>query len=685
MRISEGGGAVLYHRSRIVLVVLVGLAVLLPWLALAIGTLQAGRSVLVPEIERRIETVGRGAVQRTEHALALGIPLDKLNGVARFFEGIFVHTPDIGWIALTDPSGVVVHVAAAPGREGSAPAIGQRVAPGGGQPLVTLPVRHGETEAAVLVLQWSVVGDGALMASSLAALALILLAGLVAAWEVARCLWGVGAEANGQAVERVVRQVLKGDLTVATAPGEQGVLGRLGDDLTRLIRRVNYRSEELEALARDVARTLPKEDARRVIEMAAAPVAGLRLAPEEADVVAPPRQMALARFVMFCVGVAFALPVLLLLGGLPAGLPPTAWLWTAMATLLPAVLLSRFGILARVPGRLLAAIGAAAMVAALLGVLAPWPTAGLFNGLLLGVGLGCLLQPVLLGSVAEGRSLEEVAQQTLAGLLAGLVVGTGLGAVLLSLLPQAPVGGLSGLMIAPALGAVLLWHAPPGRLGRISDGVWPNLQEIAAVAARGRLALLTLLVAVPSRLLPVLVLVLLAPRVLLGLEQGLVDLAWVVMTLPVCLALGWLAAATVGGGVRPYLLSAAAAVLTALLAPLVAPEWPVVALLTLAVLMVAAGAAANARRRAAKDAAEVAGHGIGHGRFERVVSFFEGLALAGGLGLAALGHGVGATGLVQAVAVVAVVGCGAAALAFGGRSRAAASAAAVGWTLEGRS
>lgn len=657
MALLGEGSVLLLNRSQIVLVILVGLAVLLPWLAMAVGTLEAGRTVLAPEVERRVETVGRGAVQSIDHALSLGIPLADLNGVEAFFGEMFVHNPEVAWIAIVNTSGTVVHVAGAAGAVGdaAAPPVGASLS--GDPNAVVLPLKAHDVEAGQLVLRWSVAGEATVMARSLAAMTVVLMAGLVAAWEISRALWGVGVEASALAVDRFVRRILKGDLTGAIPVAGQDVLGRLGGEVTRLTRLVNYRSEELQALAQDVARVVPAEDAQTVRDIATNSVAGLKLAPEEAVPAPGLRQMPLTRFVMFCVGLALALPLLVLLDGLSSPAPPSAWMWSGAATLLPAVLLSRYSGLAVVPGRLLASIGMIMVEVALQGLIVPWAVAAPVNGLILGVGLGFLMQPLRLACIGEGRTHEEVGQQTALGMISGLLVGTGLGAILMSLVPEPPVNSLAGLMMLSALGAVLLWYSPPPR-SSVSEAAWPNPQEIAAVAGRWQLALLTLMVAVPVRILMMLVVVVLLPSVLLGMDNNMVDLAWVSMLLPTCLVLGWKAAGWVRGGRPPYMVMGGVALVSGMLAPLVTPDRPVLALLSLAVLLLAGGAAANVRQRAAREAAIISGHGIGHGRYERVVSFFETLSMVAALMLAGMvgdAHGAGMA-LVETSALVVLIG-----------------------------
>ena len=100
----------LLKRLRLVLFILVGLAVVLPWLAVAVATIRTATSIQAPEVEQQVEAVGRGIVQRVDYATGLGIPLPDLVGVPRFFAEELSKSPELLWLALVDAEGRVRHL-----------------------------------------------------------------------------------------------------------------------------------------------------------------------------------------------------------------------------------------------------------------------------------------------------------------------------------------------------------------------------------------------------------------------------------------------------------------------------------------------------------------------------------------------------------------------------------------------
>jgi predicted MFS family arabinose efflux permease len=75
---------------------------------IAAQALQIGKAEIVPELEKRAQSVGRSSAALIEYALGLGIPIDGLQGVQPYFDGLRNTSPEIATIALVDTQSRVV-------------------------------------------------------------------------------------------------------------------------------------------------------------------------------------------------------------------------------------------------------------------------------------------------------------------------------------------------------------------------------------------------------------------------------------------------------------------------------------------------------------------------------------------------------------------------------------------------
>jgi predicted MFS family arabinose efflux permease len=102
----RGGNRSLVELLSVTLVLLV-----LPLGLLSLFALEGYERYLGPELRQQAETVGRAVVSRVERALRLGIPLDRLVGVEEYLAPIVRGSDSLGFIALLDGEGRVLHVA----------------------------------------------------------------------------------------------------------------------------------------------------------------------------------------------------------------------------------------------------------------------------------------------------------------------------------------------------------------------------------------------------------------------------------------------------------------------------------------------------------------------------------------------------------------------------------------------
>lgn len=628
----------LLKRLRLVLFILVGLAVVLPWLAVAVATIRTATSIQAPEVEQQVEAVGRGIVQRVDYATGLGIPLPDLVGVPRFFAEELSKSPELLWLALVDAEGRVRHLGQSrvhPQNTGLA--VGRTIGERGitlGQRVIDLPL----TAGGALLIGWHVPEAPQAVLSGMMALALALLVSLMVAWEVARFLWGTSAEASATAVTLLALRTLKGDLSGGVSTGTTDVLGRMAQSLTRLLRLTNYRLNELKALAGDVSSSLSdRSQAEAVTALGAAPAQGLVLAPEVANTVPPRRQMALTRFVVYGLALVMALPLVQEIergGGEALG----STLWAITALLLPALLLNRSSLPALLPPRVAVAFGGGLIIAVLLAVpLIETLGSGLMLGI--GIGLGFLIHPLRMACQAEERSPQEVTLELGMAIILGLFCGSGMGGMFLLLMPNPPLQPLA-VVIATAMTllavTLLETRSNDDRRRAFKEAGWPNVQETAAVLARWPLMMLIVAVAVPTRLILTAVVFGLAPIILGALDVGPLGTTLALMATLPCMVLGVIVARPLTGTNRsflflPLLMGAIGLIVMAI--PYSVPEVSIPALMLLLVL----GSASHALRRdTVQTAADTAGHGLGAGRIERTVSLFEVLATTAGTALMAL-------------------------------------------------
>jgi predicted MFS family arabinose efflux permease len=102
----RGGSRSLVELLSVTLILLV-----LPLGLLSLFALEGYERYLGPELRQQADTVGRAVVSRVERALRLGIPLDRLVGVEEYLAPIVRDSDSLGFIALLDGDGRVLHVA----------------------------------------------------------------------------------------------------------------------------------------------------------------------------------------------------------------------------------------------------------------------------------------------------------------------------------------------------------------------------------------------------------------------------------------------------------------------------------------------------------------------------------------------------------------------------------------------
>lgn len=639
-------------RLRAVRFVLVLVMVILPALAVAVAAISATGDIVQPEAERRAELAARTVAGQVEHALDLGIPLPDLVGMDVFLDEVFRETPEVGWLAVTDVRGRVLHVQAAQGVQG-APGVGATLE--SSQRVLAEPLdMRGETVGR-LHLGWRAVAVAGPRDAVLATLLLVLIGAIALAAECGHWLWGMTVGAGVRALEDTLEYVRRGELDVAPRLSSDDALGRAAHGLARLLRLVNFRLDEVRALAEDVASTVPPEHREVVLREGRQPAEGWRLAPEGARSIPPRRQLALLRFALFALTGALFLHV-------PGLLAAGGWhdkplvLFALSVGFAAALLMMRAPLPGRPPLRLVMLSGAALAMM----VLTDWPLdwAGFptVSALLLGTGLGLMVLPVRSAARAEGASLagmsREAAGATVSGALAGLALGGLTESFHLS--GMVPFVGAVVVGLSVLAQVVVLVPAP-------EDGVraarWPNVQEVAAVLFRWPLLILAV---GPGAMLRLLLAVILIGALSQTAAEGLRADPQMLTALGTLLAVLWwggqaLARVIVRRIRQPGLVLWSVMLGIGVVALITPYDDARTALWGIGVLIFLGGAVTPLRHDAAGQLTRVAGVGLGAARVERTIALSEVLALALAPLLVGLTGGVAISGLVQTLALMVLV------------------------------
>ncbi len=77
--------------------------------ALSAHALVAFERGLIPQLDRKMVTVGASVDAKLERALRYGIPLERLPGVTDFFGAVLAADPDLAYLAVTRPDGALLY------------------------------------------------------------------------------------------------------------------------------------------------------------------------------------------------------------------------------------------------------------------------------------------------------------------------------------------------------------------------------------------------------------------------------------------------------------------------------------------------------------------------------------------------------------------------------------------------
>ncbi len=205
---------------------------------------------LLPQLDQKMLTVGTAVNAKLERALRYGIPLERLPGVADFFGGVLAANPDLAYLAVTGPDGVVLYQRGTllpPAEQlGGAPSLAnpptaRRV---GAAYDLALPLQDNQTMAGSL----HVGADAGFVTRQIRELlfdiAIVFIIAVLIALELLPLIVQQNLAAPMRRLETVLGRIGDGDLRY-TLPASYDEVGRLASLLNRLVAGLNTAYQQL--------------------------------------------------------------------------------------------------------------------------------------------------------------------------------------------------------------------------------------------------------------------------------------------------------------------------------------------------------------------------------------------------------------------------------------------------------
>lgn len=273
---------------------------------------------VLPGMGREATSIGAAMATQLEHAMAMGVPPDRLLGLEDFFESTIASRPAIQRIQLTIAG--VDHVASRSGQVQRRQDILVPVqGPDGPVGTLRLGVNPSRLERSATDSKWDI--------------AIVLLVALLATVEVlviaSEHMIGVPL----RLAQTLTGRVAAGDWTVRAQPMGLDAAGRFLSRLNALVRRMNERRRHVGWLAAEVSREVPS--ARAAVGDALERLSGIRFAREALETLPLPRSPAIARGPLFLFLFAEQLSTSFIPIYAKAVREPGAWVPEALAGGLP--------------------------------------------------------------------------------------------------------------------------------------------------------------------------------------------------------------------------------------------------------------------------------------------------------------------------------------------------------------
>ena len=206
---------------------------------------------LLPQLDRKMLTVGTAVNAKLERALRYGIPLERLPGVTDFFGGVLAANPDLAYLAVTSANGVVLYQ-----RGTLLPSVEQLLTatqPQAGPPTaqrvgaaydLALPLQGNQTVAGSL----HVGADAGFVTRQIRELlfdiAIVFIIAALVALELLPLIVQQNLAAPMRRLESVLRRIADGDLRY-TLPASHDEVGQLSSLINRLVTRLNTTYRQL--------------------------------------------------------------------------------------------------------------------------------------------------------------------------------------------------------------------------------------------------------------------------------------------------------------------------------------------------------------------------------------------------------------------------------------------------------
>lgn len=312
----------------------------------ALGTFE--REVL-PGMGREASVIGSAMATQLEHAMAMGVPPDRLLGLEGFFQTTIANHPTIERIELTIAGEAHVASRSSQSREWqyiTVPVSG----PDGPVGTLRLGVNPSQLERTATDSKWDI--------------AIVLMVALLATVEILVVATERMIGTPLRIAQILTTRVSAGDWTVRAQPMGLDAAGRFVSHLNALVRRMNERRRHLTWLADEVTREVPS--ARNAVEAALSRLSGGRFATDTLATLPQPRSPAIARGPLFLFLFAEQLSTSFIPIYAKAVREPGAWVPEALAAGLPITVFAGMiaiaspfgaGLVGRLGARLVLALG----------------------------------------------------------------------------------------------------------------------------------------------------------------------------------------------------------------------------------------------------------------------------------------------------------------------------------------
>lgn len=387
---------------------------------------------VLPGMGREASAIGSAMAAQLEHAMAMGVPPDRLLGLEGFFETTIASHPTVERIELTIA-----------GQTHAASRSGPRVDKRRERQYIEVPVSGPEGATGTLRLGVNPSQLERTATDSKWDIAIVLLVALLATIEILVVATEHMIGTPLRLAHTLTSRVAAGDWTTRAQPMGLDTAGRFLSRLNALVRRMNERRRHLTWLADEVTREVPS--ARSAAQVALARLSGGRFVTDALTTLPLPRSPAIARGPLFLFLFAEQLSTSFIPIYAKAVREPGAWVPEALAASLPITVFAGMiavsspfgaGLVGRLGSRMVLALGCIPAIAGY----AIAASAASIEAFTLGravsaigyalITIACQSYLVAAADAPAARSNGRTMAVFVAAAMTGAVCGTAIGAVL---------------------------------------------------------------------------------------------------------------------------------------------------------------------------------------------------------------------------------------------------------------